>query len=197
MMRMLSGSVLPDGEETTFWGRGVSQGHSNAARGVAGVADAVQYTVPSETAIAAVRSGSSPVLTVREKHGRECFVVPEDGADKAEIERQIKEMPRYFADYDTTVRFVTREELRRDHAGMPHGGHVFRTGTTGGAHKQMMEFSLKLDCNPGFTAGVMTAYARAAVRLAGEKNFGAKTVFDIPFTYLSPKDRDTLIRELL
>ncbi|MDR0325433.1 MAG: diaminopimelate dehydrogenase [Oscillospiraceae bacterium] len=197
MMRMLSGAVLPDGNDYTFWGYGVSQGHSNAIRGVEGVRDAVQYTVPLEAAVSAVRSGANPSLTAGQKHLRECFVVPEEGADLAKIEESIRQMPYYFAGYETIVRFVSQEELLRGHAGMPHGGHVFRTGVTGGEHKQVMEFSLKLDSNPEFTASVMTACARAAVRLSREGVFGAKTVFDIPLSYLSPTDRNTLIKELL
>jgi diaminopimelate dehydrogenase len=195
LMRLLSGAVLPEGADNTFWGYGVSQGHSTAVRRVSGVKDAVQYSIPIESAISAARGGAS--LSAVRRHTRECFVVLEDGADPSEVERQIKEMPCYFAGYDTTVHFITREELKRGHAGMPHGGFVIRTGTTGASHKQTMEFSLKLDSNPEFTANTLVAYARAAFRLSREGNFGAKTVFDIPFTYLSPADREELIKELL
>jgi diaminopimelate dehydrogenase len=160
---------------------------------VPGVKNAVQYTRPSESAITAEREG----ITAGNRHTRECYVVPEEGADRAGIERAIKEMPHYFAGYDTTVNFITEGELLSSHAGMPHGGCVIRTGVTGKSHRQLMEFSLKLDSNPEFTGSVMTAYARAAVRLAAEKNYGAKTVLDIPLTYLSPKGRDELIKELL
>jgi diaminopimelate dehydrogenase len=195
IMRALSGAVLPAGAECTFWGRGVSQGHSNAVRRLPGVKDAVQYTVPVEPALSAARDGTS--LAAGQRHTRECFVVPEENADLAEIERKIKEMPCYFAGYETTVYFVTQEELSREHAGMPHGGVVIRSGTTGQNNKQTMELSLKLQSNPEFTASVMVAYARAAVRLAGEGDFGAKTVFDIPLSYLSPFERKNLIEELL
>jgi diaminopimelate dehydrogenase len=188
MMRALSGAVWPGGESNTFWGPGVSQGHSDAVRRVAGVRDAVQYTIPLESAVTAARDG----VTADVRHTRECFVVPEEGADLTQIEREIKEMPHYFAGYDTTVHFITRDELARDHAGMPHGGLVIRTGKAG-----TMEFSLKLQSNPEFTANVLTACARAAYRLSREGNYGAKTLFDIPLTYLSPVGRDTLIRELL
>ena len=157
----------------------------------------MQYTAPLETALSAVRSGANPSLTARQKHKRECFVVAEEGANLAKIEQNIKQMHYYFADYDTTVHFIPHEEFLRNHAGMPHGGHVFRTGMTGKEHKQVMELSLKLDSNPEFTASIMVACARAAVRLAREGIHGAKTVFDIPLTYLSPNDRESLIKELL
>lgn len=199
MTRMLSGAILPHGADNTFWGRGVSQGHSAAARRVEGVIDAVQYTIPIESAVSDVRGGSSRSLTASQRHVRECYVVPEEGADRAAIEHKIRQMPHYFAEYDTKVHFVTREELALDHAGMPHGGFVIRTGTTGESrsHKHVMEFSLKLGSNPEFTASVLVAYARAAARLAKEKQYGAKTVLDIPLTYLSPRDRGTLIKELI
>lgn len=196
MMRMLSGAVLPDGETYTFWGRGVSQGHSDAIRRVEGVMDAVQYTIPVGSAIQAVRGGGRPALSTGQKHTRECYVAAADGADKARIERDIKAMPNYFVDYDTTVHFVTLQKLRRDHAKMPHGGLVLRSGNTGG-NSHEMEFSLKLESNPEFTASVMTAYARAAARMAREGQTGAKTVFDVPLAYLSHLDGETLRRELL
>jgi len=195
-MKMLSEAILPDGATYSFWGPGVSQGHSNAIRKVAGVKDAVQYTIPSEKAVKEVRSGTNPQLTTRQKHTRECYVVPEENADLAKIENDIKTMPYYFADYDTTVHFITEEELLKNHSKMPHAGLVFRGGNTG-ENKHMMEFSLKLDSNPEFTACNLVAYARAAARMSKEGNFGAKTVFDVPLSYLSPKDGITLIRELL
>jgi diaminopimelate dehydrogenase len=187
-MRMLSGAVLPDGTTGTFWGPGVSQGHSTAVRSLPGVQNAVQYTVPDENAVSAAREGRPS----EKKHTRKCFVVPDEGADLAEIERSIKEMPHYFAGYDTTVLFITQEELERDHAGMPHGGAVIHAAKQG-----LAEYSLKLPSNPEFTASVMVAYARAAVRLAREGKTGAVTVLDIPPAYLSPKGRDELIKELL
>ena len=197
--RLLAGAILPDGQDYTFWGRGVSQGHSDAIRRVAGVKDARQYTVPVEGALAAVRAGECPTLTAREKHTRECFVVAEEGADLAAIEAEIKSMPDYFADYDTTVTFITEEELRRDHAGIPHGGFVIRSGKTGlsGEHSHLIEYSLRLDSNPEFTSSVLVAYARAAYRLASEGESGGKTVLDVPPVYLSPTDRATLIASLL
>ena len=197
--RLLAGAILPDGQDYTFWGRGVSQGHSDAIRRVAGVKDARQYTVPVEGALAAVRAGECPTLTAREKHTRECFVVAEEGADLAAIEAEIKSMPDYFADYDTTVTFITEEELRRDHAGIPHGGFVIRSGKTGlaGEHSHLIEYSLKLDSNPEFTSSVLVAYARAAYRLASEGQSGGKTVLDVPPVYLSPCDRASLISSLL
>lgn len=197
--RLYAGAILPDGKDYTFWGKGISQGHSDAIRRIAGVADAKQYTIPVEAALEAVRSGSCPELTTRQKHIRECFVVAEDGADKARIEKEIKEMPNYFADYDTTVHFISAEELKRDHSGIPHGGFVIRTGKTGadGENNHVIEYSLKLDSNPEFTASVITAFARAAYRLKNEGNIGCKTVFDIPPAYLSPKPYRELIKELL
>ena len=196
MMRLLSESVLPDGAGYTFWGRGVSQGHSDAVRRVEGVKGAVQYTIPIDSAIEAVRSGERPSFKTREKHLRECFVVAEPGADKAAIEEIIKTMPNYFADYETIVHFIDEDELKAAHSKMPHGGMVMHSGNTGD-NKHVMEFSLKLNSNPEFTGSVLAAYARAAYRMAGEKNFGAKTVFDVPLSYLSVKDRSTLIKELL
>ena len=197
--RLYAGAILPEGKDYTFWGKGVSQGHSDAIRRVPGVKNGKQYTIPVEAALDAVRSGSNPDLTTREKHTRECFVVAEEGADKAEIERQIKEMPNYFADYDTTVHFITEEELARDHSGIPHGGFVIRAGKTGvsGEHTHIIEYSLKLDSNPEFTGSVLTACARAAYRMAGKGESGCKTVFDIPPAYLSPLSEEELRRTLL
>lgn len=197
--RLYAGAILPDGKDYTFWGKGVSQGHSDAIRRIAGVLDAKQYTVPVETALQAVREGKQPELTTREKHTRECFVVAQEGADLARIEREIKEMPRYFADYDTTVHFISQEELNREHGGIPHGGFVIRTGVTGAQleHRHVVEYAIKLDSNPEFTASVLVAYARAAHRLAKEGVTGAKTVLDVPPAYLSPKSGAQLRAELL
>ena len=187
LMRLYGASVLPEGQDYTFWGKGVSQGHSDAIRRVAGVKNGKQYTIPVESALEAVRAGKNPELSTREKHTRECFVVPEEGADLAKIEEEIKTMPNYFADYDTTVHFITEEELQRDHAGIPHGGFVLRTGKTGlnGEHDHVIEYSLKLDSNPEFTSCVLTAYARAAYRMNQEGQKGCKTVFDVAPAYLS------------
>ena len=197
--RLYAGAILPDGKDYTFWGKGVSQGHSDAIRRIEGVANAKQYTIPIESALEAVRGGSEPTLTARQKHLRECFVVAEDGADKDRIEREIKEMPNYFADYDTIVHFITAEELARDHAGIPHGGFVIRTGKTGAEleHNHVIEYSLKLDSNPEFTASVIVAYARATYRMKADGVVGCKTVFDVPPAYLSQKSREELIKELL
>jgi len=197
--RLYAGAVLPDGKDYTFWGRGVSQGHSDAIRRIEGVLDAKQYTIPVESALESVREGNTPEFTTREKHTRECFVVAEEGADLARIESEIKEMPNYFADYDTTVHFISLPELRRDHAGIPHGGFVIRSGKTGfeREHNHVIEYSLKLDSNPEFTASVIVAYARAVVKFYREGSFGCKTVFDIPPAYLSPKSREEIIAELL
>jgi diaminopimelate dehydrogenase len=197
--RLLGNVILPDGKDYTFWGKGVSQGHSDAIRRIEGVADGKQYTIPVEAALEAVRGGKDPELTVREKHIRECFVVAKEGADKARIEKEIKEMPNYFADYDTTVHFITAEELKRDHSGIPHGGFVIRSGKTGFdlEHKHIIEYSLKLDSNPEFTASVIVAYARAAYRMKQEGQSGCRTVLDVPPAYLSPKTADQLRRELL
>lgn len=197
MMRLLTESILPDGNTYTFWGKGVSQGHSDAVRRVPGVKNAVQYTIPVESALERVRSGENPDLSVREKHSRVCYVVPEPGADRDEIAETIRNMPHDFSEYDTTVNFITEEELLRDHMGMPHGGFVIRTGKTGAGTKQRVEFSLKLDSNPEFTASVLTAYARAVYRLSGEGQTGARTVFDIPLACLSPKTAEELRKELL
>ncbi len=199
MIRMMSGAILPKGNDYTFWGKGVSQGHSDAIRRVEGVKNGIQYTIPVVSAIEAVRNGDNPSLTTREKHTRECFVVAEEGADRGRIEADIKNMPNYFSDYDTTVHFITEEELRENHSKMPHGGLVFRSGVTGAndEHKQIIEFSLKLDSNPEFTASVLVAYARAAVRMNKEGTVGAKTVFDVPLSYLSPLSSAELIKNLL
>ena len=199
LARLLMNSVLPDGKDYTFWGRGVSQGHSDAIRRIPGVKDARQYTVPVEDALRRVRNGENPDLTTRQKHTRECYVVAEEGADKALIEKQIKEMPNYFADYDTTVTFITEEEMKRDHAELPHGGQVIRSGSTGegGKHKHVMEFSLKLDSNPEFTASVLVACARAVVRMNGRQIFGCKTLFDIAPADLSPLDPAEMRKHLL
>ncbi|NLK87373.1 MAG: diaminopimelate dehydrogenase [Clostridiaceae bacterium] len=197
MMRMLSGAVLPEGRDYTFWGRGVSQGHSDAIRRIHGVKNGIQYTVPVESALKKVRSGINPKLSAREKHERVCYVVAEDGADREKIAETIKNMPNYFSDYDTTVNFITEEELKENHSGMPHGGCVIRTGKTGVGTRQRIEFSIELGSNPEFTASVLTAYARAAYRLANEGQTGARTVFDIPLAYLSPKSGDELRKELL
>lgn len=197
--RLYAGAILPDGSDYTFWGKGVSQGHSDAIRRIDGVRDAKQYTIPVPAALEAVRSGTRPALSTREKHTRECFVVAEEGADLARIEREIKTMPNYFADYDTTVHFISIEELRRDHSGIPHGGFVIRTGKTGwdGENTHVVEYSLKLDSNPEFTASVLVACARAAHRMNREGASGCKTLFDIPPAYLSPKSGDELRAHLL
>lgn len=197
--RLYGNAVLPEGSDYTFWGRGVSQGHSDAIRRVEGVKDARQYTVPIEAALKAVRDGENPELTTRQKHTRECFVVAEEGADLKRIEEEIVTMPNYFADYDTTVRFISEEELMRDHKGIPHGGFVIRTGKTGweNEHSHVIEYSLKLDSNPEFTASVIVAYARAAYRLSKEGAAGCKTVFDIAPAYLSPLSGEELRKHLL
>lgn len=199
LARLYASSVLPEGRDYTFWGRGVSQGHSDAIRRVEGVADARQYTVPVPAALEAVRNGENPELTTRQKHTRECFVVAKEGADKAAIERAIVEMPNYFADYDTMVTFVSQEELDRDHAGIPHGGSVIRSGVTGenGEHAHVVEYSLKLDSNPEFTGSVLAACARAAHRMSTEGVVGCKTLFDIPPAYLSAKSDADLRAEML
>lgn len=197
--RLYANAILPEGKDYTFWGKGVSQGHSDAIRRVEGVKDGKQYTIPVESALKEVRSGSNPELTTRQKHIRECFVVAEEGADKSKIEETIKNMPNYFADYDTTVHFISEEELKRDHSGIPHGGFVFRTGATGfdKEHKHVIEYSLKLDSNPEFTASVILAFARAVNRLYQEGQKGCKTVFDVAPAYLSPKSGEELRKELL
>ena len=197
--RLYANCILPDGQDYTFWGKGVSQGHSDAVRRIAGVKDCRQYTIPVPEAQEAVRSGSNPTLTTRQKHTRECFVVAEEGADRERIEKEIVTMPNYFADYDTTVHFITEEEMKRDHSGLPHGGSVIRTGKTGedGAHTHVIEYSLKLDSNPEFTGSVLAAYARAVYRLNREGFSGCKTVFDIAPAYLSPKSGQELRAHLL
>lgn len=197
--RLYAGCILPDGKDYTFWGKGVSQGHSDAIRRIEGVADARQYTVPVPEALEAVRRGETPELTARQKHTRECFVVAKEGADKARIEQTIVSMPNYFSDYDTTVHFISEEELLRDHAGLPHGGSVIRTGKTGrnAEHTQVIEYSLKLDSNPEFTGSVLAACARAAYRMYREGQSGAKTMLDIPPAYLSAKSGEELRAQLL
>ncbi|MGP1612796.1 MAG: diaminopimelate dehydrogenase [Catonella sp.] len=199
LLRMISTSVLPEGENYTFWGKGVSQGHSDAIRRIDGVKDARQYTIPVEEAMNRVRSGENPSLLVRDKHTRECFVVVEEGADKAAIESEIINMPNYFADYYTTVHFISEEEMKREHSGLPHGGFVVRSGVTGFSkeHKHIVEYSLKLDSNPEFTGSVITAYVRAAYKLAAEGVSGCKTVFDIAPAYLSALSAEELRKTLL
>ena len=197
--RLYAGAILPDGCDYTFWGKGISQGHSDAIRRIEGVLDARQYTIPVPAALDAVRSGNNPVLSTREKHTRECFVVAKEGADKARIEHEIVTMPNYFADYDTTVHFITAEELARDHAGIPHGGKVIRSGKTGfdGEHTHLIEYSLTLDSNPEFTSSVLVACARAAYRMNCDGSCGCKTLFDIPPAYLSAKSDEELRATLL
>lgn len=197
--RLYANAILPDGKDYTFWGKGVSQGHSDAIRRVEGVADGKQYTVPVESALEAVRSGLEPELSTRQMHQRECFVVAEEGADLEKITETIQSMPNYFADYDTTVHFITEEELQRNHAGIPHGGFVIRSGKTGWnlEHQHVIEYSLKLDSNPEFTASVIVACARAAVRMANEGMTGCKTVFDIPPAYLCNISAEELRKKLL
>lgn len=197
--RLFGEVILPEGEVYTFWGKGVSQGHSDAIRRIDGVVDARQYTIPVESALEAVRSGENPKLSTREKHERECFVVAKEGADKAKIENGIKTMPNYFADYNTTVHFITEEELMREHGGIPHGGFVIRSGKTGlnKENNHIIEYSLKLDSNPEFTSSVLVAYARAVCRMKKEGMSGCKTIFDVAPAYLSPKSGEELRKELL
>lgn len=197
--RLFGQAILPDGCDYTFWGKGVSQGHSDAIRRIPGVKDGKQYTIPSDEALEKVRNGENPELTTREKHTRECFVVAEEGADKEEIRKAIVTMPNYFADYDTTVHFISQEELDRDHSGIPHGGVVFRTGVTGinGEHKHVIEYKLTLDSNPGFTSSVLVAYARAAFRMHSENQCGCKTVFDVAPAYLHPASPEEQRKTLL
>lgn len=197
--RLYANAILPEGKDYTFWGKGVSQGHSDAIRRVEGVKDGKQYTIPVEAALEAVRNGENPELTTRQKHKRECFVVLEEGADAAKVEEEIKTMPNYFSDYDTTVHFISEEELKANHSGIPHGGFVLRSGKTGwdGENKHLIEYSLKLDSNPEFTASVLVAYARAAYKLAQEGQSGCKTVFDIAPAYLSAKSGAELRKHLL
>ncbi len=195
--RLYGEAILPEGSTYTFWGKGVSQGHSDAIRRIDGVLDARQYTIPVPEALEKVRSGQNPELTTRQKHTRECFVVAEDGADLSRIENEIKTMPNYFADYDTTVHFISMDELQRDHSGIPHGGFVIRSGKTGNGNNHIIEYSLKLDSNPEFTSSVLVAYARAAARLNNEGISGCKSVLDIAPSYLSPKSAEELRKELL
>ncbi len=197
--RLYANCILPDGKDYTFWGKGVSQGHSDAVRRIDGVKDCRQYTIPVDAAMDAVRAGKQPELTTRQKHVRECFVVAEDGADLAKIESEIKNMPNYFADYDTTVHFISEEEMKRDHSGLPHGGSVIRTGVTGhnDEHTHVIEYSLKLDSNPEFTGSVIAAYARAVYKLNSEGQTGCKTVFDIAPAYLSDLSGDELRAHML
>ncbi|MGL4450923.1 MAG: diaminopimelate dehydrogenase [Sarcina sp.] len=195
--RLLANCVLPNATDYTFWGNGVSQGHSDAIRRIEGVKDARQYTVPREEALEAVRAGKNPKLTTRQKHLRVCYVVINEGADTTKIQKEIVEMPNYFSDYDTEVNFISEEELKANHSGMPHGGFVIRTGETSEGIKQKFEFSLDLDSNPEFTSSVLVAYARATYRLAEQGVSGAKTVFDIPYGLLSPKSAAELRKELL
>ena len=195
--RCIMSAVLPDGKDYTFWGKGVSQGHSDAIRRIEGVVDARQYTCPVESALEAVRSGSNPELTTRQKHTRLCYVVAAEGADKARIEKEIKEMPNYFADYDTTVNFISLEELKKNHNGIPHGGFVIRTGETSDGVKHVIEYSLKLDSNPEFTGSVLIAYARAAARLSARGDDGCKTVFDIAPKDLVSVDYSELLKHTL
>ena len=197
--RLYASAILPSGRDYTFWGKGVSQGHSDAIRRVEGVLDGKQYTIPVEAALDAVRTGENPELTTRQKHIRECFVVAAEGADKAKIEAEIKNMPNYFADYDTIVNFITQEELDKNHSGIPHGGFVIRSGKTGWneENKHIIEYSLKLDSNPEFTASVIVAYARAAYRMASEGQSGCKTVFDVAPAYLSSQTPEELRAQML
>ena len=197
--RLYANAILPGGKDYTFWGKGVSQGHSDAVRRIQGVVDARQYTIPVEAALDAVRNGENPELTTREKHTREVFVVAEEGADKGRIENEIKTMPNYFDEYDTTVHFITAEEMEKEHKGLPHGGFVIRTGKTGweDEHDHVIEYSLKLDSNPEFTSSVIAAYARAAYRLSQEGQTGCKTVFDVAPAYLSVQTPEELRAHML
>ncbi len=197
--RLYANAVLPQGKDYTFWGKGVSQGHSDAIRRIEGVADARQYTIPVDEALASVRAGENPELTTRQKHTRECFVVAQEGADKARIEEEIKTMPNYFDEYDTTVHFISEEEMKRDHSGIPHGGFVIRSGKTGWNEEfgNVIEYSLKLDSNPAFTSSILVAFARAAYRLVEEGQSGCRTVFDIAPAYLSAKSGEELRRTML
>lgn len=199
LMRLYGNCVLPDGHDYTFWGKGVSQGHSDAIRRIEGVKDGKQYTIPVQSALDAVRAGKNPELTTRQKHTRECFVVAEDGADKARIEKEIKEMPNYFADYDTTVHFISEEELKKNHSGIPHGGFVFRSGKTGWNKEfnNVIEYRLTLDSNPAFTSSVLVAFARAIFRMNKEGQTGCRTVFDVAPAYLSPLSGEELRAHML
>ena len=195
--RLYAQAILPCGSDYTFWGKGVSQGHSDAIRRIEGVIDARQYTVPVKEALDSVRAGENPTLTTRQKHTRECFVVAEESADLDRIEREIKEMPKYFADYDTTVNFITLDELKKNHSGIPHGGCVIRTGVTGDGNKHVIEYSLKLDSNPEFTANVLTAYARAAYRMNERGQYGCKTVFDVAPADIAIEKSSDLYKHIL
>lgn len=199
LMRLYGNCVLPDGHDYTFWGKGVSQGHSDAIRRIKGVKDGKQYTIPVQSALDAVRAGKNPELTTRQKHTRECFVVTEEGADKARIEKEIKEMPNYFADYDTTVHFISEEELKKNHSGIPHGGFVFRSGKTGWDKEfnNVIEYRLTLDSNPAFTSSVLVAFARAIFRMNKEGQTGCRTVFDVAPAYLSPLSGEELRAHML
>ena len=199
LLRMVSNSVLPEGNNYTFWGKGVSQGHSDAIRRIDGVVDARQYTIPIEEAVESVRNGENPTFTARQQHKRECFVVADEGADKARIEKEIKEMPNYFDAYDTTVHFISKEELDKNHSALPHGGFVIRSGKTGfdKENNHIVEFNLKLDSNPEFTGSVIAAYARAAYKLNKEGISGGKTIFDVPVSYLSSMSGEELRKSLL
>lgn len=197
LMRLYMGSIIPKGDTYTFWGKGVSQGHSEAVRRIKGVENAIQYSIPVETALEKVRAFKKPKLTARDKTARVCYVVAEDGADKAHIESEIKNMPNYFDEYDTTVHFITAKELKAEHSALPHGGNVLHTGITGKKNKQMLEFSLKLDSNPEFTASVMLAYARAAYRLSQKNEVGARTIFDIPPALLFYGNINEAVSDLL
>jgi len=197
LARLYMSAVLPDGKDYTFWGRGVSQGHSDAIRRIPGVKDARQYTVPIAEAVEQVRAGKQPELSTREKHLRECFVVAEEGADRALIEKTIREMPNYFADYDTTVTFITEEELKRDHSALPHGGQVIRSGKTSEENRHILEFSLKLDSNPEFTGSVLLACARAVGKMHVRGIFGCRTMFDVAPADLSPLSPEELRKNLL
>lgn len=197
MLRLLGESILPQGETYTFWGKGLSQGHSDAIRRLAGVKNGVQYTLPIETALEEVRAGQNPTFTAAEKHQRVCYVVAEEGADQQQIAQEIQTMPNYFEPYHTTVHFISEEELKLNHSAMPHGGFVLRSGETGNGNQQHMEFGLKLESNPEFTASVLVAFTRAIAKMAKEGHIGAKTVFDIPLGYLSPKSPEQLRAALL
>jgi len=197
LMRLYMGSMIPDGKTYTFWGKGVSQGHSGAVRGIEGVLNAVQYSIPSDSAMKRIRDGETPELTAREKHTRLCYVVAAEDADKGRIEREIKEMPYYFDEYDTTVNFISEAEMKAEHGKLPHGGNVIHTGKTGEDSKQVIELSLKLDSNPEFTSSVLIAFARAAHRLAEKGEQGARTIFDIPPSLLSVMSPDEIMKNLL
>lgn len=195
--RAIMGAILPDGKDYTFWGKGVSQGHSDAIRRIEGVVDARQYTIPVDEALESVRNGENPELTTRQKHTRLCYVVVSDPSYEESVEKQIKEMPGYFADYDTTVNFISLEELKKNHSGIPHGGFVIRSGETSESVKHVIEYSLKLDSNPEFTGSVLVAYARAAYRLASQKDYGCKTVFDIAPRYLYKDSYEEMLKHIL